>query len=137
MVTWLSFMASSRADWVFGVVRLISSASRKLVKTGPGLNSNFGVGVVDGDAEHVAGQHVAGELEAVEAAVDGAREGLGEGGFADAGDIFDEQVSARQQADQGEAHDFGLAANRRAEGGLQFRELLEDIGRKPNRRGHC
>ena len=41
MVTWPSFMASSRADCVFGVVRLISSASRTLAKTGPRLNSNF------------------------------------------------------------------------------------------------
>ena len=39
MVTWPSFMASSSADWVLGVVRLISSASRKLLKIGPGLNS--------------------------------------------------------------------------------------------------
>ena len=33
-----SFIASSSADCVFGVVRLISSASRKFVKIGPGLN---------------------------------------------------------------------------------------------------
>jgi hypothetical protein len=46
-------------------------------------------------------------------------------------------MAARQKADEGETHDFGLAVNRRAEGCLQFRELLEDIGRKPNRRGHC
>ena len=39
IVTWLSFIASSSADCVFGVVRLISSASRKLLKIGPGLNS--------------------------------------------------------------------------------------------------
>ena len=40
IVTWRSFIASSKADWVLGVVRLISSASKKLVKMGPGLNSN-------------------------------------------------------------------------------------------------
>ena len=33
--TWRSSIASSREDWVFGGVRLISSASRRLVKTGP------------------------------------------------------------------------------------------------------
>ena len=33
-------MASSRLDWVFGVVRLISSARTKLVKSGPGLKTN-------------------------------------------------------------------------------------------------
>jgi len=41
LVTCPSFMASSRADCVFGVVRLISSANRTLAKTGPRLNSNF------------------------------------------------------------------------------------------------
>ena len=35
-----SFMASSSADCVFGVVRLISSATMMLAKIGPGLNSN-------------------------------------------------------------------------------------------------
>ena len=33
--TWPSSIASSSADWVFGGVRLISSASSRLVKTGP------------------------------------------------------------------------------------------------------
>ncbi len=35
-----SFIASSSADCVFGVVRLISSATMMLAKIGPGLNSN-------------------------------------------------------------------------------------------------
>ena len=35
------FMASSRHDWVLGVVRLISSARITLAKMGPRLNSNF------------------------------------------------------------------------------------------------
>jgi len=35
MVTFRSSIAWRSADWVFGGVRLISSASRKLVKTGP------------------------------------------------------------------------------------------------------
>src|SRR5213595_1301642 len=38
--TWVSFIASSRLDWVFGVVRLISSARTMLVKRGPGLKTN-------------------------------------------------------------------------------------------------
>ena len=109
MVTWLSFIASSSADCVFGVVRLISSASRKLLKIGPGLEfEGLGVRVVDGDAEHVAGQHVAGELQAVEAAGDGARQGLRQRGLADAGHVLDQQVAARQQADQREPHHFRL-----------------------------
>src|SRR5581483_11799533 len=38
--TCASFMASSSADCVLGVVRLISSASTMLVKSGPALNTN-------------------------------------------------------------------------------------------------
>ena len=41
IVTVFSSMTSSRADCVFGGVRLISSATRKSVKTGPGRNSNW------------------------------------------------------------------------------------------------
>ena len=37
-VTWRSSMASSRADWVLGGVRLISSARNRLVKIGPSRN---------------------------------------------------------------------------------------------------
>ena len=33
-------MHSSRADWVLGEARLISSTSRMFANTGPGLNSN-------------------------------------------------------------------------------------------------
>jgi hypothetical protein len=42
-VTWVSPMASSRALWVRGVARLISSASRMWLKAGPGRNSNWRV----------------------------------------------------------------------------------------------
>ena len=113
MVTCSSFMASSSADCVLGVARLISSASRKCVNTGPRLNSNcFGVRVVDGDADHVAGQHVGGELDAVEAGIDAARQSLRQRGFADARDVLDQQVAAGQQAGERKAHHFRLSANR-------------------------
>ena len=38
-VTWRSSMHSSRADWVFGEARLISSPSTMFAKIAPGLNS--------------------------------------------------------------------------------------------------
>ena len=38
MLTWPSPIASSSAAWVFGGVRLISSASSSWVNTGPGRN---------------------------------------------------------------------------------------------------
>src|SRR3954451_1421593 len=41
VVTCCSCMHSSKADWVFGDARLISSTSKRLAKTGPGLNSNW------------------------------------------------------------------------------------------------
>ncbi len=83
----------------------------------------LGVGVVDGDAEDVAGQHVAGELQAVEAAVDGAGEGVGEGGLAHAGDVLDQQVAAREQADERQAHHLRLAADGDAECGFESLQL--------------
>jgi hypothetical protein len=70
----------------------------------------FRVGVVDGDAQNVAGQHVAGELQAVEAAIDRAGQALGKCGFAYARDVFDEEVAAGEQANYGEADRFLLAA---------------------------
>ena len=121
IVTCASFIASSSADCVFGVVRLISSASRKLVKIGPGLNSNSSrVRVIDGDAEHIAGQHVAGELQPVEGACrpTGAS-ACAERRLADARHVFDQQMSARQQADQRESHRLRLTAKRRADRSLQ------------------
>lgn len=39
MVTWDSFIASRSADWTRGEVLLISSASSRLVKTGPWMKS--------------------------------------------------------------------------------------------------
>ena len=93
-----------------------------------------GVDVIDGDAEHVAGEHVAGELEAVESAVDGAGEHLREGGLADAGDIFDEQVTAGQEADEGKPDDVGLATDRQPKGGLHLGQP-GDLRRVSSRRG--
>ena len=92
----------------------------------PGLElEGFRVGVVDGDAQDVAGQHVAGELQAVETARDRARQRLRQGGLADAGHVFDEQMAARQQADQRKPDHFGFAANRRSERRFQLGQLCE------------
>ena len=72
-------------------------------KIGPGLEfESLGRGVVDADADHVAGQHVRCELDALERAVEGAREGLRESGFAYAGNVFDQQVAAREQSGERE-----------------------------------
>ena len=82
----------------------------------------LGLGVEDGDAENVAGEHVGGELNALESAIDGAGEGVGERGFADAGNVFNQQVAAGEKADQTEANDFRFAAQDRAEVGFELVE---------------
>ena len=99
IVTWLSFMASSSADCVLGVVRLISSASKKVGEDGARLKLEFfGLLVVNRHAQHtIARQHVASELQAMKAAGDGSRERLRQRRFAHARNIFDQQVTARQQ----------------------------------------
>ena len=93
-----------------GAVDLVGQ--QKIAEDGSGLElEGFRVGVIDGDAEDVAGQHIAGELQPVEAARNRARQRLRQRGLADAGHIFDEQMAARQQADHGEPHHFRFAAN--------------------------
>ena len=105
-------MASSRADCVFGVVRLISSASRTLVKTGSALEFKLLLdGGVDRDTQDIGGQHVAGELHSLKAAVEGPGQSLAKSSLADAGNAFDQQVSASQERNQREPDNIVLAAN--------------------------
>ena len=105
-------MASSSADCVLGVVRLISSASSTLVKIGPRLNSNFcSSGGIDRNAQHVGGQHVAGELHALKSAIERARQSLAERGLADSRYSFDQQMPARKKRNHRKADHVVLAAN--------------------------
>ena len=57
--------------------------------------------IEDGDAEHIARQEIACELDATEVPSHGPRERAREGGLADAGNVLDQQVAAREQRDQG------------------------------------
>ena len=109
-VTWRSSMASSSADWVFGVARLISSVRTTCAMTGPGRNSNsLGRLVEDGDASHVGGQQVRRELDALEAAAGRSCERAREHGLADAGDVLEQEVAAAEQRDEGEPRFLGFA----------------------------
>src|SRR5208282_2088419 len=81
-------------------------------------------GIVDADPEDVAGKKVAGELDALESAMKGFGEGLRERGFADAGNVFDQQVAARQQRDQGKLNHIFLAEDGARNGALQLRHDL-------------
>ncbi len=76
--------------------------------------------------DHVRGQHVAGELHALKGAIDGAGERLSERGLADAGNAFDQKVSAGENADQREADDVILTANHAAKGLFQFSSFVRN-----------
>ncbi len=58
--------------------------------------------IEDRHAEDVRRQHVAGELDAVEIQAQYACQNMGQGGFADARQVFDQQVPASQDAGQRE-----------------------------------
>ena len=68
----------------------------------------------DRNAHNIGGQHVAGELHALEGAIDGARECLTKCGFADSRNTFDQQMPAGKDADQREADHIVFAANHAA-----------------------
>ena len=88
-----------------------------------GLEFEFLVrGIVDADADHVARQHVRRELNALERAVEGAREGLRQSGLADAGNVFDQQVAAREQRRERQLDDVFLALHHARNRALKFGE---------------
>ena len=60
-------------------------------------------GGINRDAEYIAGQHVAGELDALKAAIDGTGQCLTESGLSHARDAFDQEVSAGEDRNEGEA----------------------------------
>ena len=109
-VTWCSSMASSSAHCVFGVARLTSSARITCAKIGPGWNLKLPLSrsKMD-DADDVGRQQVAGELDALEVQPERARQHVRERGLADAGQILDQQVAAREQAGEREADLLFLA----------------------------
>jgi hypothetical protein len=99
-------MASSRPLCVRGGARL-----HHVRKDGPRARLELvRARVVHAHAQHVRGQQVTGELDAAELQPQRGREGAGQGGLAGAGDVLEEQVPARQQRRQRQAHRFALAA---------------------------
>src|SRR6266852_6387535 len=82
-------------------------------------------GIVDAHTENVAGEEGRSELDALETAMKGFCERLRESGLADAGDVFDEQVAAREQGDQRELDGVFLAVDGARDGAL---ELRNDLG---------
>src|SRR5713101_1027747 len=91
----------------------------------PGTEFKFaGLGIVDAHAEDIAGKKIGSELNALESAMERFRERLGQGGFADAGDVFDEQVAASEQGDQCELDGVFLAEDGAGDGALKLRDDL-------------
>ncbi len=83
---------------------------------------------INRNADHVGGQHVAGELHALKGAIDGAGQRLSERGLAHAGNAFNQQVSAGENADQREPNHVVLTANHAAEGGFEFGGFMRNGG---------
>ena len=104
LVTVRSCMASSSADCVFGVARLISSASTRLAKIGPCWKRSAFAAAVVGLDDHAAddvGRHQVGrELDARILQLQRAGQGAEESGLAQAGNTFEQHVSAGKQADE-------------------------------------
>ena len=101
IVTWRSCITSSSADCTFAGARLISSASRKLQKTGPSSVSKRALRrAVDARADEVGGDEVGRELDALEGAAEHLGDGLDRQRLGEAGDALDQQVPAGEQADE-------------------------------------
>jgi len=80
---------------------LISSASRRFVKTGPSEVWNSpSLLVVDARADEVGGHEVGCELDPLEVAVDRAGDRLDREGLGEPRDAFDEEMSTGEQADE-------------------------------------
>ncbi len=81
--------------------------------------------IEDRHAEDVRRQHVAGELDALEIESEDARQHMGQGGLADTGQVFDQQVPASQEAGQGKPDRPFLAEDDLVDvgqDGIEFRE---------------
>ncbi len=128
-------MASSSADWVLGVARLISSARRIWLKTGPCWKRNslplLGVDD-DGGAGDVGGHEVGRELDAPEVEREGAGKGADEEGFTEAGDAFKQRMPVTEEADEDAVDDVFLsddnAPDLLADGGVIGAEIICGLG---------
>ncbi len=132
MVTARSCIAWSSALWVLAGARLISSASRNVVKIGPLTSSErVALEVEDIRAGDVGGHQVGRELDAVEVRAEHVGERADEQRLGDAGHAFDERVLAGEDRDERLIDDLLLAdddlADFRAGGGQQALELVETL----------
>ena len=92
--------------------------------------------VVDADPEHVARQQVARELDASQLAADRLGKSARERRLADAGDVFDEDVTAREERDQRELDRVGLALEGLLHSGAKLLQHGRSLARDGDRRRH-
>src|SRR3990170_2805332 len=98
--TWRSLMASSRALWARGLLRLISSARTMFANRG-------------------LGEQVTRELDAAERPGNACRYCPREGGLPGAGDVLEEDVSPREEGSEGEFHLLALPQENRLDVGTE------------------
>jgi hypothetical protein len=103
-VTWCSSIASSSADWVFGVARFTSSARMTCAKIGRDGSESRSFRARTPRRRGCRRQHVARELDALELQAERSGEHVRERRLADTGHVFDEQVTAREQARKRQPH---------------------------------
>ena len=68
-----------------------------------------GLGVEHRHPDNVRGQQVRGELHTLEIQAQGGGQGVGEGGLAQARQVFNQQVAVREQCHKRQAHFLRLA----------------------------
>ena len=124
-MTECSCIASSRADCVLGVARLISSASTICAKIGPGLELETppAVGALDHDvgADDVGRHQVGRELDAVEVEVEHLGQRADEERLAQARHALEQGMAADEQAGQDAVDDLVVADDHLA-------DLVPDLG---------
>ncbi len=124
-LTWRSSIASSSAACVLGGVRLISSASSRLVNTGPEWNSNSAVRAsYTKRAGDIAGHQVGGELHTLEFELQRRRQCPHQQRLRDAGNALEQHVASAQQRDHQAADDCVLPDDGLADLGTQGQQRI-------------
>jgi hypothetical protein len=124
-VTARSCIASSSADCVLGVARLISSASSTWWNTGPGLELEAPLARLldeDGAAGHVGGHQVGRELHAAEGELGGVGERAHQARLAQARGALDQHVPAGERRHEQVLDQHALTEHHPRDGVAQARE---------------
>ena len=106
----------SRAVDLIGEYHVGKDRARLELEGAGALVENF-------QSQDVRRQHVRGELNALECAVEASGEGLRKRRLADAGNVFNQQVPACQQRDQCQFNDIRLAVNNTLDCRLELFQL--------------